>query len=113
MSTKTIVFGLFIIFGAFSGKAQVGGPGGGGGNTYTISGPSSVIDGSTSSYSLNHGSSIASTTWGISNVYGNVVSSTKTRVDISFIKFGSTSVSAFIQDNLGNIQLASKNIVIQ
>ncbi|MBS9463781.1 hypothetical protein KIM67_15280, partial [Flagellimonas sp. 389] len=112
-STKKIVFGFFIIFCSFSAKAQFGGPGGGGGNTYTISGPSPVIDGSTQRYSLNHGSSIASTTWGISNTYGNVISSTNTTVDISFISSGTTTVSAFVQDNLGNIQYVTKSVTIQ
>ena len=109
ISLKTIVWSGLMLCWTLSGISQFGG----GGNNYIISGPTPVFDGSTNNYSLNHGSSIVTTTWGVSSSYGNVTSSTNIQATIQFIASGTTTVSAFIQDNLGNIHYVTKSVTIQ
>ncbi|MEM9141349.1 MAG: DUF6443 domain-containing protein [Bacteroidota bacterium] len=110
MFRKNILGALFTWCCFAMGFSQFGGPGGG--NVYSISGPSVVDDGSTHGFSLNHGSSIASTTWGISNFYGNVDSSTATTATISFIASGTVNISALVTDNSGNIQLVGTTVTV-
>lgn len=108
---KKICGSFIVMICCFSmGYAQLGG-GPGGGNTYTISGPASVLDGGTYGYTLS-GNAISTVTWGINSSYGSVVSSTLTTANIVFSASGTTTVDAAIQDTSGNFYFATFNVTV-
>ncbi|WP_350284652.1 DUF6443 domain-containing protein [uncultured Croceitalea sp.] len=109
LNIKNLIFWVLTLCVLSTTTAQFGG---GGGNSYSITGPSSPYDGETKLYNLN-GSSVSNTTWGISSSYGSVISQSSYSANIQFSAAGSTTVDAFVQDNLGNFYFVTKSVSIQ
>ncbi|WP_394974040.1 DUF6443 domain-containing protein [uncultured Croceitalea sp.] len=107
--SKKILSSLLVLFSFSLGFAQFGG--GGGTNSYSISGSTSVYVGDTKQYVLS-GSNATSSTWGINSSYGSVNSSTLTTASINFTASGNTAVDAAVQDNMGNFYFVTLNVSV-